>query len=79
MTAQMAKSLPAMKETWIQSLDQEDPVVKGTATHSSILVWRILWTEEPAGLQSIVSELDTTEQLTLINVWSYLFVIVVML
>ena len=79
MTAQMAKSLPAMKETWIQSLDQEDPVEKGTATHSSILVWRILWTEEPAGLQSIVSELDTTEQLTLINVWSYLFVIVVML
>ena len=79
MTAQMAKSLPAMKETWIQSLDQEDPVEKGTATHSSILVWRILWTEEPAGLQSIVSELDTTEQLTLINVWPYLFVVVVML
>ena len=78
MMAQTVKSLPAMKETWIQSLDQEDPVQKGMATHSSILVWRILWTEEPGGLQSIVSELDT-EQLTLINVWSYLLVVVVML
>ena len=56
MTAQMAKSLPAMKETWIQSLDQEDPVVKGTATHSSILVWRILWTEDPSGLRACFSE-----------------------
>ena len=48
---QTVKSLPAMKETWIQSLDQEDPVQKGMATHSSILAWRIPWTEEPGRLQ----------------------------
>ena len=45
--AQMVKSLPAMQGTWIQSLGWEDPLEKGMATHSSILAWRILWTEEP--------------------------------
>ena len=49
---QMVKNLPAMRETQIQSLGQEDPLEKGMATHSSILAWRILWTEEPGGLQS---------------------------
>ena len=44
--------LPAMRETWIQSLGWEDPLEKEMATHSSILAWRIPWTEEPAGLQS---------------------------
>ena len=46
----MVKNLPAMKETWIQSLGQEDPLEKGLATHSSILARRIPWTEEPGGL-----------------------------
>ena len=49
----MAKNLPAVEETWVQSLDQEDPLEKGMATHSSILAWRIPWTEEPGGLQSM--------------------------
>ena len=55
MVAQMVKNLPAMQKTQVQSLGQEDPVVKGLATHSSILVWIIPWTEEPGGLQSIGS------------------------
>ena len=46
----MAKNLPAMLETWVQSLGWEDPLEKGMATPSSILAWRILWTEEPGGL-----------------------------
>ena len=53
LVAQTAKNLPAMRETWVQSLDQEDPLEKGTTTHSSILAWRIPWTEEPGGLQSM--------------------------
>ena len=48
--AQLVKNLPAMRETWVQSLGWEDPLEKGTATHSSILAWRILWTET-GGLQ----------------------------
>ena len=48
--AQLVKNLLAMQETWVQSLGWEDPPEKGKATHSSILVWRILWTEEPGGL-----------------------------
>ena len=50
--AQIGKNLPAMQETHVQSLGWEDPLEKGKATHSSILVWRIPWTEEPGGLQS---------------------------
>ena len=49
----MVKNLPAMWETWLPSLGQDDPLEKGTATHSSILAWRIPWTEEPGGLQSM--------------------------
>ena len=45
--AQTVKSPHAMQETWVQSLDQEDSLEKGMATHSSILSWRIPWTEEP--------------------------------
>ena len=52
----MVKNLPAMQEMWVRSLDQEDPLEKGTATHSSILAWRIPWTEEPGGLQSTGSQ-----------------------
>ena len=44
---QMVKNLPAMQETWVQFLGQEDPLQKGMATHSSTLAWRIPWTEEP--------------------------------
>ena len=62
----MVKTLPAMRETQVQSLDQKDPLEKGMATHSSILSWRILWSEEPGGLQSIGhKESDTTEGLTI--------------
>ena len=61
----MIKNLPAMQETWVRSLGREDPLEKGIAAHSNILDWRIPWTEEPGGLQSMESqELDTTEQLT---------------
>ena len=50
-----------MKEMWVQSLGQEDPLEKEMATHSSILAWEISWTEEVGGLQSMMSqELDTT-------------------
>ena len=52
--AQMVKNLPAMQETGVRSLGREDPLEKGMATHSSILAWRIPWTEEPGGLQSIL-------------------------
>ena len=51
--AQTVKNLPAMQETWIQSLTQEDPLEKGVASHCSILAWRIPWTEEPGELQSM--------------------------
>ena len=49
----MIRNLPAKPETWVQSLGREDPLEKGMATHSSILDWRIPWTEEPGGLQSM--------------------------
>ena len=52
LVAQMLKNLPAMPEAWVQSLGWEDTLEKGMATHSSILAWRISWTEEPGGLQS---------------------------
>ena len=48
----VGKESPAMQETWVQTLGQEDPLEEGMATHSSILAWRIPWTEEPGGLQS---------------------------
>ena len=54
--AQMVKNLPAIQETWVSSLGQEDPLQKEMATHSSILAWRIPWTEEPGRLQSMGSQ-----------------------
>ena len=54
--AQMVRNLPAIWETWIGSLGREDPLKKEIATHSSILAWRIPWTEEPGGLQSMGSQ-----------------------
>ena len=52
----MVKNLPAMQETQLQSLGWEDPLEKGMATHSSILAWRIQWTEETDGLESMGSQ-----------------------
>ena len=54
--AQSVKSLPAMQESQVQSLGQEDPLEKEMATHSSILAWRIPWTDEPGELQSMGSQ-----------------------
>ena len=51
--AQMVKNLPAMWETWVRSLGQDNPLEKEMATHSSILAWRVPWTEVPGGLQSM--------------------------
>ena len=52
LVAQMVKNLPAVWETQLLSLGQEDPLEKGISTHSSVLAWKIPWTEEPGGLQS---------------------------
>ena len=54
--AQLVKNLPVIQGNEVQSLGQEDPLEKGMATHSSILAWRISWTEEPGGLQSMESQ-----------------------
>ena len=65
LVAQTVKNLPAMQETHIRSLGQEDPLEKGMATHSSILDWEVPWTEEPGGLQSWgCKESDTTERIS---------------
>ena len=62
----MVKNLPAMQETWVRFLGQEDPLEKEMATHFSILAWRIPWTEELGKLKSMsCKESDMTEQLTL--------------
>ena len=52
----MVKTLPTVQQTWVQSLDWEDPLEKGMATQSSIVAWRIPWTEELGGLQSMRSQ-----------------------
>ena len=58
----MVKNLPAVWETWVQSLGQKVPLEKGMATHSSILAWKILWTEEPGELNTQgCKQLDTTQ------------------
>ena len=56
LVAQMVKNLPGMQETRVRSLGEEDPLEKEMPTHSSILAWRIPWTEEPGRLQSVVSQ-----------------------
>ena len=56
MVTQLVKSLPAILETWVQSLGQEDPLEKEMTTHSSILAWRIPWIKEPGGLQPMESQ-----------------------
>ena len=66
LVAQTVKNLPAVQKTWVQSPGQEDPLEKGTASHSRILAWRIPWTEEPCGYSRQGSkESDTAERLTL--------------
>ena len=55
--AQLVKNLPAMQETWVRFLGQENPLEKEMAIHSSILAWKIPWTEEPGGLQSMESQI----------------------
>ena len=56
LVAQKEKNLPAMQETWVGSLGQIDSLEKGMVAHSSILAWRVSWTEEPSGLQSMGSQ-----------------------
>ena len=60
MVAQLVKNLPVVQETWVRSPGQEDPLEKEMATHFSILAWRIPWTEEPGGLQSMGSQESDT-------------------
>ena len=59
LVVQIVKNLPAVQETWVQSLGQEDPLEKGMATHSSIFAWRIPWTEEPGEPQSMATRLSS--------------------
>ena len=67
LVVQWVKNLPSMQETGVRSLGQEDPLEEGMATHASILAWRIPWTEDPGGLQSmgyspgVHQESETTE------------------
>ena len=56
LVAQMVKNLPAVQQTQVLSLDQEDPLEEDLAAHSSTLAWRIPWTEEPGGLRSMGSQ-----------------------
>ena len=65
---QMVKNLPATRETWITSLSGKDPWEEGMATHSSILAWRVPWTEEPGGLQSM----GVTKSQTRLSTFFYL-------
>ena len=58
--AQSVKNLPGMQETWVRLMGQEDPLEKEMAIHFSILAWKIPWTEEPGGLQSMGSQESNT-------------------
>ena len=72
----MVKNLPAMRETQVRSLGQEDPLEKEMATHSNFLAWEIPWTEDPSGVQSKRSQKsDTTEQLTLSLIYIHLSIL----
>ena len=70
--AQLVKNLPAVQETWVRSLGWEDPLEKEMETHSSILVWKISWTEEPGGLQSMGSKRVGHNWATNSNLLTYL-------
>ena len=72
----MVENLPAMQETWVQSLGQEEPLEEEMATHSSILAWRIPWTEEPGGLLSMVLQslsIHTQEPLSCFGFFFFFF------
>ena len=69
LVVQTVKNLPATRETWVQSLGQEDPLKKEMATHSSILAWRIPWTEEPGGVQSMGSQRVGHDRATCTSLW----------
>ena len=69
MWAQMVRNLPVMQETWVHPLGQEDPLVKGMATYSSILVWRIPWTEE-VGTFLVAHLINNLPALQEIQIWS---------
>ena len=69
LVAQEVKNLPTKREIRVWSLGQEDPLEKEMATHSSILVWRISWTEEPGGLQSMRSQRDGLDWVTNTHYW----------
>ena len=73
LVAQMVKNLPEMQEIPVQSLGQEDPLEKGTATHSSVLAWIIPWTEEPGGLQFMGSQIVGHDWAT--NVFTISFIL----
>ena len=74
LAAEMVKNLPPMQETWAQSLGWEDPLEEGMATHSSILAWRIPWTEEPGGLWSIGSQTASVRQrLKLLHAHAFIY------
>ena len=70
LVTQLEKNPPAMQETWVQSLDLEEPLEKGMATHSSVLAWEVLWTEEPDGLQSTSWTRLSDQTSTITNRWT---------
>ena len=66
----MVKNLPEMQEVWVRFLGQEDPLVKGMATHSNTFAWRISWTEEPGGLQFMgIDKCINSIQLKISGLW----------
>ena len=67
LVAQLVKNLPAIRETWVQSLGREDPLEKALAPHSSILAWKIPWMEDPGVLPSMVSQRDRRDQATVLS------------
>ena len=75
LVAQRLKRLPAMWETLVRSLSREDPLEKAMATHSSTLAWRIPWTEEPGGLQSMGSQRVGHNWATWLHFWLHFFVV----
>ena len=80
LVSQRLKRLPAMRETWVQSLGQEDPLEKEMATHSSTLAWRIPWTEEPGRLQSTGSQRvghDWVTSLSIVGMKWFLVVVLI--
>ena len=78
LTSQMVKNLPPVQETWVWSLGQDNPPEKGMATHSSLLAWKIPWTEEPGRLQSMVLQRVRHDWATNISLWYWCAIMVVL-